>query len=375
MKLTIEHSALSAAVSWAAQSLPIRPVAPVLGGLKLTAVDGSLEITAFDYEISANGMSPAQIGEPGRVLVSGRLLAEIVRALPNQPVTLSADDGKLLLTCGPYRYTLQLMPLDDFPAPPSTPAPTGQVAVRQLAEAVAQVVIAVGRDETLPFLTAIRLEARPDRLRLVATDRYRLAAREIPWYSADAALDTSVLIPARTLISLVKAMPQNGEVTLSLPREGVRSESLLSLAGENRTATIRLLDGEFIRYERIFPDEYSGHAVVETASLIEAVKGIALVAERNTPIRLAFGSGTVDIEAGSGEEARASATLDATVIGELTTIAANPGYLLDGLGALGTPFARIAYTAAANPAVLTGQSAAYAAPDEAYRYLFIPMRG
>jgi len=356
MKLTIEHSALSAAVSWAAQSLPIRPVAPVLGGLKLTAVDGSLEITAFDYEISANGMSPAQIGEPGRVLVSGRLLAEIVRALPNQPVTLSADDGKLLLTCGPYRYTLQLMPLDDFPAPPSTPAPTGQVAVRQLAEAVAQVVIAVGRDETLPFLTAIRLEARPDRLRLVATDRYRLAAREIPWYSADAALDTSVLIPARTLISLVKAMPQNGEVTLSLPREGVRSESLLSLAGENRTATIRLLDGE-------------------TAPLIEAVKGIALVAERNTPIRLAFGSGTVDIEAGSGEEARASATLDATVIGELTTIAANPGYLLDGLGALGTPFARIAYTAAANPAVLTGQSAAYAAPDEAYRYLFIPMRG
>jgi DNA polymerase-3 subunit beta len=374
MKLTIERSALTAAVSWAAQSLSPRPTPAILGGLKLTADEQALTISAFDYETSTLGTSPAQVDEPDQVVVSGRLLAEIVRALPDRPVALTTDGSSLLLACGPYRFTLQSMPLDDYPEAPAMSSPSGHVAGREFAEAVGQVALAAGRDDTVPMLTGVRLEAVGDRLRLVATDRYRLAVREIPWSPVDAAIDTSVLVPAKTLGALAKSLAHEAQAALALPGDGARSGRLLGVGTERRRAVVRLLDGEFIKYERIFPAELAGHAVVGTAALIEAVKGIALVAERDAPVRLSFAGGSVVVEAGSGDEARASVSLDAAVSGAEWVIAPNPAVLLDGLGALGAPLARISYSAPGRPTVLAGQSSVEAGPDETYRYLFLPVR-
>jgi DNA polymerase-3 subunit beta len=374
MKLTIECGALADAMSWAAQSLAARPAAPVLAGLKLAAGGSELTVSGYDYEIATSGSAPAQVDEPGAVLVSGRLLAEIVRTLPHRPVDLAVESAKLKLACGPYRYTLQSMPLNDYPATPTPPEISGHVSAAALATAIAQVAAAAGHDDTLPFLTGIRIEADGEQLRLVATDRYRLTVRDLPWQPLDAGAHTSILVPAKQLGSLTKALAHGDKVALALPQDGAHGEGQIGLHTPGRTATARLLDGEFIKYERIFPAAYTGHAVIETTALIEAVKGIALVAERNTPIRLIFSISRATIEAGSNDEASASVSLDAAVTGPDLTLAANPAYLLDGLTALGTPYVRFEYTAPTKPTVLTGQPAADGAADQAYRYLFIPVR-
>jgi len=135
------------------------------------------------------------------------------------------------------------------------------------------------------------------------------------------------------------------------------ASSGLALQGDKKRATVRLLDGDLVNCDPIFPAEFAEHLVVATAPLIDAVKGIALVAERESAVRLTFSAGSVMVEAGSGDDAHASVVLDAAVCGEEQTIAANPAHLLDGLGALGAAAARIAYAAPGNPAVLTGQSA------------------
>jgi DNA polymerase III subunit beta len=374
MRLTIGRGELAGAVSWAAQSLPVRPATAAMGGLRLAADAAGLRVSGFDYETATSGSTAAQVDSPGGALVSGRLLAEIVLMLPDHPVELSAEGTRLEIVCGPYRYGLQSLALEDYPDPPSPPEISGLVPAAQFAAAAAQVAVAAGRDESLPFLTGIRIEADGATLRLVATDRYRLASRELAWQPVFEDLRTSVLVPARTLAALAKSLGSSGQVALGLPREAKPGAGLLALRTPERVATTRLLDGEFIKYERVFPEEYAGHVVVQTAALVGAVRRTALIAERNAPVRLAVAEGRIGVEAGSDQDGCAAVAIEATVSGPDITIAPNPGYLLDGLAALGTEYARLDYTAPAQPAVLTGLAGPEAEPDWAYRYLFLPLR-
>ena len=157
MKLTTEPAALAAAVKFAARALTARAAYPILGGLKITAADGGMEVAAFDYETSARARIGADVGEPGTVLAPGRLLAAIAAQLPRQPVELSSDGAALTLTAGRTRYILRLLPADDYPALPELAAPAGQADAAELAAAVRQVVVAASRDDTLPALCAIQV--------------------------------------------------------------------------------------------------------------------------------------------------------------------------------------------------------------------------
>ena len=179
MKFRVERDVLAEAVAWTAKSLPARPPAPVLAGLLLSAIGEELVISGFDYEVSSRSQLPAQVEEAGTVLVSGKLLADIARALPNRPVEFSTDGPKVQLVCGSSRFTLQTMPVEEYPALPDMPKAAGSIAAGTFAAAVAQVAVAAGKDDTLPFLTGVRVEINGDTLRLAATDLYRLAVREI----------------------------------------------------------------------------------------------------------------------------------------------------------------------------------------------------
>ena len=377
MRIRLERDVLAEAVAWTARSLPARPPVPVLAGLLVEASGDQLTLSSFDYEVSARTTIDATVEEAGTALVSGRLLAEITRSLPDRPVTLSTEGTKVLLVCGSSRFSLPTLPVEDYPSLPDMPATTGTLHGAAFAAAVAQVAVAAGRDDTLPVLTGIRLEIDGPTLTLAATDRYRLAVRELAWEPGQSAGEAVALVPARTLADTAKALAAGSAVSLALSSGGI-GEGLIGFEGDGATGarrtTSRLLDGEFPKYRALLPSESQTVASLDTAAFVESVRRVALVAERNAPVRLTFSAGEVQLDAGTGDDAQASESLEATLEGESITIAFNPQYLLDGLGAIDTPIAVLSFTTATKPAVLTGRTG----PDDAgsgdYRYLLMPVR-
>ena len=374
MKFRVERDVLAEAVTWVARGLPARPPVPVLAGILLQAdEDGSLTLSAFDYEVSARVTVAADVAESGTVLVLGRLLADISRNLPDRPIEVATDGSKVNVTCGASRFSLLLMPADDYPTLPASPEPTGTVDGHLFTQAVGQVSVAADRGDTLPILTGVRVEVEGDRMTLLATDRYRLAMRELHWNPGTTDASHVVLIPARTLSETARSLGASGSIDVALGSTA-GGEGLVGFEAGRRRTTTRLLDGEYPKVSSIFPTSSDTEAVVRTADLVEAVKRVALVAERNTPVRLRFGEGQVAIEAGTGDDAQASEAVECTLTGPELEIAFNPHYLLDGLGVVGTDFTRISFTQPSRPAVLSGQAEEDGEPDTTYRYVLMPVR-
>ena len=373
MRFRVERDVLAEAVTWTARSLPTRPPVPVLAGVRLEAdQSGVVQLASFDYEVSARSEIAADVSEPGSVLVSGRLLAEISRALPAKPVDVVVDGTKVSVTCGASRFTLLTMPVEDYPALPAMPAVLGTIAGDDLTQAVSQVTVAASRDDTLPLLTGVRMEIAGDTITLLATDRYRLALRTVRWTPASPSVEAVALVRARTLSDAAKSLGSSDQVTLALSTgAGV---DLIGFEAGGRHTTSLLVDGDYPAVRRLFPDETPIHAVVPTQALTEAARRVSLVAERNTPIRLAFSEGQVVLDAGQGDDAQASEALEATLVGEDITVAFNPQFLLDGLGALTTDFVRMSFTHPNKPVEFTGQESLEGDDDRTYRYLLVPIR-
>jgi DNA polymerase III subunit beta len=377
VKFRVERDVLADAVAWAARTLPVRPSAPVLAGLLIEATDEGLELSTFDYETSARATLAAEVADEGRALVSGRLLADICRSLPAKPVEMVTDGARVSLTCGSARFSLQTMPVEDYPTIPSMPQATGTVQSDVFAHAVAQAVTAAGRDDMLPVLTGVRVEIDGSSISLLATDRFRLSHRELGWDPGTPDASMAALVPARVLGDTAKSLTSGSEVTIALSAGGA-GEGLIGFEGVGpggvRRTTTRLLDGEFPKVRSLFPAEKLTTARVDKATLIESVKRVALVAERNTAVSLRFADGVLTLDAGSGDEAQASESVPAEIEGEEITTGFNPQFLLDGLGAIDQPTVELAFTQASKPVVISGIAEDDGSSDPGFRYLLMPRR-
>lgn len=377
MKFRVERDVLADAVAWAARSLPVRPSAPVLAGLLIDATDAGLVLSTFDYETSARATLRAEVADEGKALVSGRLLADICRSLPAKPVDMVLDGARVSLTCGSARFSLQTMPVEDYPTIPEMPRATGTVTGEAFAHAVGQAVTAAGRDDMLPVLTGVRLEIDGSSITLLATDRFRLSQRELGWDPNTPDESLAALVPARVLGDTAKSLAGSAAVTIALAAGG-SGEGLIGFEGEGpggvRRTTTRLLDGEFPKVRSLFPAEKLTTAKVDKASLIESVKRVSLVAERNTAVQMKFADGVLTLDAGSGDEAQASESVPAEIDGEEITTGFNPQFLLDGLGAIDEPVVELAFTQAAKPVVISGLTADDAGTGAGFRYLLMPRR-
>lgn len=378
MKFRIERDALAEAVAWTARSLPSRPSVPVLAGLLVEASAEGLSLSGFDYETSTEATVPADVSDEGRVLVSGRLLADICRSLPNKTVEVALEGSKMSVRCGTARFNLQTMPVDDYPKLPAMPSATGTVNADVFSQAVVQAVAAAGRDDMLPLLTGVRMEIDGESVSLMATDRFRASLRDISWIpTADGAGTLQALVPARVLADTAKSLAPGTDVTVALASAG-GGDGLIGFEGATgagiRRTTTRLLEGEFPRVRQLFAAEATTTAWIDTASFVESVKRVSLVAERNTPIRLSFTDAQVVLEAGSGDEAQASESVPAHVEGPDISIGFNPQYLLDGLAVVSAPVVHLAFTQHTRPAALSGaqEPGGEAALD--FRYLLMPVR-
>ena len=370
MKFRVERDVLAEAVTWTARSLSPRPPVPVLSGLLIKAENGSLSIASFDYEISARLHIAADIAEEGTILVSGRLLAEICRSLPSAPVEVETDGSKITLTCRNSRFNLATMPVAEYPELPALPEISGTVDGDAFAQAVSQVIIAASRDDTLPILTGVRMEIEDDLITFLATDRYRLALRELSWKPSTPGISTSALVKAKTLNEVAKTLGGAGDLNIAFSDD---SELIGFQSGGRRTTSL-LVDGDYPKIRSLFPDNTPIHATVETSALAEAVRRVSLVAERNTPVRLAFTDGQLTLDAGTGEDAQASEALEAALVGDDITVAFNPHYLSEGLGAFPSKYVRFSFTTPPKPAVISAQEELTGEDSEDYRYLLMPVR-
>ncbi|KWZ74693.1 DNA polymerase III, beta subunit [Winkia neuii] len=373
MKFRVDRDVLADAVTWTARTLPQRPAVPVLAGVRLTTEGSIVVLSSFDYETSARSTIEAQVEEDGEILVSGRLLADICKALPAKPVDVILDGPKVRIKCGSSKFSLLTMPLDDYPALPSVPPVVGTIDSADFSQAVSQVAVAASKDDTLPLLTTINCEINGDTLTMLATDRYRLAQRDIKWKPQDESLQAGALVRSKMLTDMTKSLSGGGEVKISLSTdEG--AAAILAMEQGGRRMTSQLTDGDYPQVRRLFPETTSIHAVVDRVELQSALKRVSLVAERNTAVRLTLEPGQLTLEAGQGEDAQAREDVPLHLDGEPIVTAFNPHYLLDGLNAIDDPYVKMSFNHPSKPAVLTGQEEPGAGEDPSYRYLLMPIR-
>jgi DNA polymerase-3 subunit beta len=375
VKFHVNRDVFSEAVSFVVKLLPQRNPQPILAGVLIEASDEGLSLAAFDYEASARTTIEATVDEPGTILVHGRLLSEIASRLPNAPIQIVVDDdGGIVLTCGSARFTLASMPVQEYPAIPEVNGESGLVPAEDFATAIAQVAFAASRDDVTPVLTGVQLEVSGTRLSLVATDRYRVALREIPWDGGTSASEepTTALVPARTLQEVGKTFAHGGDISIAFSGSGDRE--IIAFTAGNKTVTSLLIKGNFPPVRRLFPEATEHHAVVNTAELAEAVRRVALVLDRSAPLRFTFTADGVSMDASGTEQARASESVDATLVGEDVTLGLNPQYLLESLGAVRSEFARVTFTSSENanklsPVLVTPQTSG---GEESFKYLLQP---
>ena len=358
MKFRVDRDVLADAVAWAARSLPVRPSVPVLSGLLIEASDDGLVLSTFDYETSARATLQAEVSDEGRALVSGRLLADICRSLPGQA---GRDGARRPARLADLRLGA-VQPADDAgrglpdaarhadrdrhgaratrsrtPSPRRSPPPAATTCC--------------------PVLTGVRIEIDGSPISLLATDRFRLSHRELGWNPRTPDESIAALVPARVLGDTAKSLTAGSEVTIALAATG-SGEGIIGFEGAApggvRRTTTRLLDGEFPKVRSLFPTEHQTVARVDKAALIESVKRVALVAERNTAVQLAFSDGVLTLDAGSGDEAQASESIEAQIDGEDITTGFNPQFLLDGLTAIDEDVVELAFTQASKPVVISG---------------------
>ncbi len=384
LKFRLVREDFADAVAWVARNLPTRPTVPVLAGVLLTGSDDGLKISGFDYEVSAEVQVAAEIASPGSVLVSGRLLSDITRALPAKPVDVSVEGTRVSLTCGSARFSLPTMAVEDYPALPALPEDTGVISSELFAEAIGQVAVAAGRDDTLPMLTGIRVEISGEKVVLAATDRFRLAVRELTWSTESADIEAAVLVPAKTLAEAGKAGADGADVHLSLGAgSAVGKEGLLGIRSDGKRSTTRLLDAEFPKFRQLLPAEHTAIATIDVAELSEAIKRVALVADRGAQVRMEFADDVLRLSAGADDVGRAEEDLPVDFLGDPLTIAFNPTYLTDGLGSLHSQRVTFGFTTPSRPAVLrpsgeddgsVGASGPFPAAQTDYVYLLMPVR-
>lgn len=386
VSFTVPKDDFSSALAWVARSLPSKPTQPILRGVMIEADDDGLHLSGFDREVSTKVHINAEVDEPGRILVAGKLVSDIVGSLPNKPITMRLEETTVTLSSGSSRFELRPMTIEDYPVLPQLPDNTGSIDPHLFSQAISQVATAAGRDDTLPMLTGVHVDIDGTNVVLAATDRFRLAVRQFSWNPTDSSAKAKLLVPARTLADAARSLdPHNNEdITISVGSgENIGKDGLLGIEMNERHMTTRLLDAEFPKFRPLLPNHHTALASVEIDPLQDAIRRVSLVADRNAQIQMQFTEGSVTLSAGGSEVGKATEQLQCAFTGEPLTIAFNPGYLKDGLAAIGSQRVVFGFTLPSRPAILipepnelpeADEEGNFPTPNTEFIYLLMPVR-
>jgi DNA polymerase-3 subunit beta len=339
LKFEADKDVLAEAVNFVVRLLPQRASLPILSGVLIEAKNDQITLSVFDYEVSAKSSINANVTSEGTVLVLGKLLSEIVNKLPKDQVAFELVDNKVNVSSASAKFNLLTMPTSEYPELPSLPESSGSVEGQVFAQAVTQVAHAASKEDVTPVLTGVLIEAKNDSLNLVATDRYRVAVKSIPWKSS---ISDSVLIPARTLQEIARTFSNQGSLSISI--EKTEERQMVAFSANDKSVTSVLLKGNFPAVLSLFPESIEHEAIASVEEIVEATKRVSLVVEGDNPIRYNFSTDGVTIKSITSETAQASEDVTIDLIGEETGVSLKPQFVLDGLSGMTTDHVSFGFT-------------------------------
>ena len=362
MKFRCERDVLADAVGSAGRAATNRTgTLPVLAGVRLDVQGDELTVTGTDLELTIRLTVDVGGERDGAAVVPARLVGDIVKALPAGAVSVELDDEELSISAGRSQFSVRPLSLDDYPAQSEPSADPVTLPADVMVDALRQVVRAASTDDARAVLTGVLLASEDDGLRMVATDSYRLAVRDLPETSV-MAVGKNVLIPGRALNELQRVI---GDVEQLSVRFGDREATFE--AGTTRLST-RLIEGEFPNYRNLLPSSYPNLLTVGKASMLEAIRRVKILAQDSTPVRLTLGGDTVELTAITQDVGNAAEEIDASYDGAEMTVAFNPDYLAAGIDAIDSDDVTLATMDPMKPAVLRGVG------NDEYLYLLMPVR-
>lgn len=339
MKFQADREVLADAISFVVRMLSPKPQLPQLSGVMITAKDNEVVLSVFDYEVSAKVAIAAAVDSPGKVLVQARLLAEIVSKLPADTVSFNLTESRLGVASGSSKFTLSAMSTTDYPESPDSPTSGNKVSAADFAHSVAQVAVAASREEVTPVLTAVMISATSKELTLVATDRFRVAVKSLPWQGS--ATEAEVLIPAKVLQEVAKTFANQGDLEISIAQN---DRGLVGFSAGSKSVSTATIKGKYPAVLQLFPAATEHFAVLKTHDISDATKRVALVVDREKPLRYRFSETELTLESIGSDVAEASEQVQCSLNGEETTVSLRPGFLSDALSGIDGDNVKISFT-------------------------------
>jgi DNA polymerase-3 subunit beta len=362
VKFRCERDVLADALATAGRAATSRTgTLPVLSGVRLEVKGDELSVTGTDLELSIRLTVTVGGDRDGAVVVPARLIADIVRALPPGAVDVELGDDELSVSSGRSQFSVRPLGLEDYPMQTEPSADAVKLPSSSVGEALRQVVRAASTDDARAVLTGVLISAEDDGIRMVATDSYRLAVRNLP-ESEMLASGQKVLVPSRALNELQRVISGSEELHVRLGARDAVFE-----AGGTRLTT-RLIEGDYPNYRNLLPGTHPNTLTVGRDSLLEALRRVKIMARDATPVRLRLGGDTLQITAITQDLGTASEELDASYEGAEMTVAFNPDYLAAGVDALDTEEVTLSTMDPMKPAVIRGVG------RDDYLYLLMPVR-
>jgi DNA polymerase III subunit beta len=362
LKLSVPRDALADRLAFVARAVSSRTTVLVLGGIRLRAENGELHLAATDMELSLRTSVDADVSGEGEVVVPGRLLLDVARTLPDADVSIEhlAGESALALTCGSASYRIHTYAAEDFPQLPEIDAARLQTVDHDaLVETVGRVGRSASRDESRPVLTGILVRFEPGKIVMAATDSYRLAVKETAVEGNTAELEA--IIPARALQELSRLGGGASELQLGV------YENHVVFGADGSWLTTRRIDGQFPNYRQLLPEQFEHELDLPRDELLDVVRRVSVMAQRNSPLRLRFAEGELTVSAQTQDVGEARESLPAAFTADTMEIGFNAEFLRDGLESVDSPTVTIKLISPLRPAVLEGETADYS-------YLLMPIR-
>ena len=366
MKFTISRDKFLQQLGIAVRGVSTRSAIQTLSGVLLRAGDGAVELQATDMELGVRVKVEASPERDGAVVVPGRLLLDVVRALPKDEVSIEhrTTEQDVEVVSGPAKFHLRTLPLDDFPKlPEAGGGDVVSVPAKAFIETIGRVARSASRDETRPHLTGVLVSAQERELRMVATDSYRLSVKETQLESPiEGSLEANV--PARTLQELSRIATGEGAEEIAIT---ALEHQVIFTVGDVVLSS-RLVEGRFPNYKQLLPETFEHELRMNGAELSEVVRRISLLAQKNAPLRLAFSDGALEISAQTPDVGEASESLPAPFKGDPIEIGFNPEFLRDGLESTESEDLILKLISPLRPGLIE------AGDDSGFQYLIMPIR-
>jgi DNA polymerase III subunit beta len=362
LKVTCSRDELTRALGIVSRGVSTRTTVQILAGILLQASDGKLALAATDMELSLRTSLEAQVEAEGSVVVPGRLLLELARLLPDAEVAIEhkLEEAAVEVRSGSATYRLHTYNAEDFPRLPDAAAGDRHEVDREtLLETVARVSRSASRDESRPVLTGVLMRFEPGKLVMAATDSYRLSVKETP--SEGSVPELEAIVPARALGELARIAQAGEGIEL-----GVHENQVVFSTGD-ALLTTRRIDGQFPNYKQLVPETFDHELSLPREELLDVVRRVAVMAQRNSPLRLRFAEGELTVSAQTQDVGEARESLPVSFTGEPLEIGFNAEFLRDGIESVSGDQLRLKLISPLRPAVLQGE-------EDDFLYLIMPIR-